>query len=333
MTPNTKNVLQSDWVKARTSLNSAQRVVLSTAGLTVSLITVVMTAFESLRPDWTRRKRGERSHQTHGLKVLPYWDTFTGPIYVPEHDREVIGLLIARDIPQLVTVLEHRASLGSGWASALLAYLEAMGVLREKPDLAAAISRSTAAAQAGDSYAQYVLAWALWDTGDRVHAVQWMKRSVVDGKFLPARVGFGVIAYMLGWTKRETRGPALRILWQAHRLGHAQPLQLICRFACRGHFGIVYRLLGLLAYPFVLARSNLIVWLHPFSERSFMWYPPEMQQIIPFFRSEKRAAASPPLEQSMPEAAVAPQPVSPENPREVEGRVAGGPGDHKALGG
>jgi hypothetical protein len=308
MMPNTKHE-----VKARTYLNIAQRVVVSAAGLTVSLITLLITVFESLRPNWTRRKHSERSHHTYGLEVLPYWDTFTGPIYVPEHDREVIGLLIASDISQLVTELEHRAALGSGWASGLLAYLEAVGVLREKPDLAAAISRCTAAAQAGDSYAQYVLAWALWDTGDRVHAVQWMKRSVIHGKFLPARVGLGLMAYMLGWTKRETRGPALRILWQAHRLGHAQPLQLICRFACGGHFGIVYRLLGLLAYPFVAARSNLIVWFHPFSERSFMWYPPEMQQLIPFFRSEKRAAASPLLDQSMPDAAVSPQLASPES--------------------
>jgi hypothetical protein len=281
-------------------------VVISIIGIVGVLIAVPMVLLEFL---WSGKRNWHR-HRTDG-----YWDTFNAPVYVPEHDREVIELLISGNISQLVKVLEHRASLGSGWASGLLAYLEAVGAFGGKPNLAAAISRCTAAAQAGDSYAQYVLAWALWETGDRVHAIRWMRRSVTDGKFLPARVGLGLMVYMLGWTKRETRSSALRILWHAHRLGHIQPLQFICRCACRGHFGMAYRLLGLLAYPFVLSRASLIGSWHPFSERCFMWHPPEVHPILPFLKLKLQGTVSPARDQDTREDSVAPQLVSAEHDR------------------
>lgn len=282
----------------------AVSVVTFIVGIVGVIVAVPMELLELL---WSGKRNWHR-HRTNR-----YWDTFNGPIYVPEHDREITELLTSGDISQLATVLEHRASLGSGWAAGLLAYLEAVG-LGGKPDLAAAISRCTAAAQAGDSYAQYVLAWALWDTGDRLHAIRWMKRSVMDGKFLPAKVGLGLMVYMLGWTKRETRNSALRILWGAHRLGHIQPLQFICRCACRGHFGMTYRLIGLLVYPFVLSRASLIGSWHPFSERCFMWHPPEVHPILPLLKL-KQQVADPAPDQDTPNDSVAPQLVSPEHHR------------------
>lgn len=280
------------------NVSIAVSVVLFMVGILGVLVAVPMKLVELL-------SSGKRTWHRH--RTDRYWDTFNSPVYVPEHDREVIELLTSGDISQLVVRLEHRASLGSGWASGLLAYLEAVGVLGGTPDLAAAISRCTAAAQAGDSYAQYVLAWALWETGERVRGIRWMRRSATEGKFLPAWAGWGLMLYALAGKDLKARRIALKLLWRAHRRGHIQPLQFICRCACRGHFGMAYRLVGLLAYPFVLSRASLIGSWHPFSERCFMWHSPEVHPILPFFKLKQQGIASPAPDQDTSNDSVAPR--------------------------
>ncbi|MFP5229562.1 MAG: hypothetical protein ACLGXA_18265, partial [Acidobacteriota bacterium] len=252
------------------------------------------------------------------------------PIYVPEHEREVVRLLIAGKVPELAALLEHRVALGSRWASGLLGYLEAAGILSGEPNLTAAISRSTAAARAGDAYAQFVLGWALWEMGDRAQGMRWMKRSGIDGKFLPAWASVGVMLYQMAGKNQSTRRTALRALWSAHRRGHIAPLGVLCSAASRGHFGPAWRVLGVIAYPFVVLRTSLMAWWNPISERSFFWYPSEMHCLAPALKSNRRVVASVSHNKNVP--ASAPQQfVSRETPRGAESSVAACPEGSQML--
>ena len=125
-----------------------------------------------------------------------------------------------------------------------------------------------------------------------------------------------MMLYKLAGKSQDTKRTALKVLWSAHRRGHIAPIGLLCSAAYRGHFGLACRLLGVVAYPFVLLRTSLMGWWDPLSERSFVWYPPEARRLIPVLKSNCRAVAPPSLIRR--EGTSAPQPVLPE----VEGRVA-----------
>jgi hypothetical protein len=198
------------------------------------------------------------------------WKVLNRPIFIPEDDTEAISLLIKGDVANLAALLTRRISLGSDSAAALLGYLEFMGAISGVSNPDAAIALCTPGARKGHGYAQYVLAWAQWESAETVRdALRWMKRSAADSKFLPAWVGLAQMLSMSATSKSEARA-ALDCGRVAHKLGHAAALLLICGIARGGRLGWAWRLGCALAFPFCLLRTWIFWKCHPFSERSLV---------------------------------------------------------------
>jgi hypothetical protein len=164
-------------------------------------------------------------------------------------------------------MLKRRISLGSAPAAALLGYLEFMGAISGTPDSKAAL------------YAQYVLAWAHWDLGNRDEALRWMKRPAAAA-FLPAVVDTGRMLALLADNAGELR-TAVGILWGAHKFGHVVPLVAISGIAIRGQLGLIQRLLGLVLAPYAVVRLMLRYRCEPFAIRSFSI---DRRPNVPLFR-------------------------------------------------
>ena len=198
------------------------------------------------------------------------WRLLYFPLYIPERDPEVRELLLSGDIPELMRILERRASLGSGWAAALLAFLRLRGTPGESPDPELAESTCLAAARAGEPFAQYVLAWALWERGKYRSAIRWMKLAALRGQFLPAWVDIGRFLASVVATEGYADMPgAVESLWEAHRRGHFMALLFIADISRRGHLGFARRALSVLIYAYAAPRALLAMHCAPFSARVF----------------------------------------------------------------
>lgn len=204
------------------------------------------------------------------IQARSAWKVLNRPIFIPEDDTEAIGLLIKGDVAALTALLTRRTSLGSDSAAALLGYLEFMGAISGVSNPDAAIALCAPGARRGHDYAQYVLAWAQWESAETVRdALRWMKRSAADSRFLPAWVGLAQMLSMSATSKSEARA-AVDCLRVAHKRGHAWALLLICGIARGGQLGLGWRLGCALAFPFCLLRALIFLKYHPFSEGSLV---------------------------------------------------------------
>ncbi|MGH8290351.1 MAG: hypothetical protein ACREV7_15225 [Steroidobacteraceae bacterium] len=226
------------------------------------------------------------AHLRRYIQARSVWKALNYPIYIPEEDRDIAALLVKGDAANLAAVLNRRASLGSGRAAAMLGFLEFMGAISGEPNPKAAIACCTGPAKAGEPYAQYVLSWAYWETGNRADAMRWMQRSALDSKFLPARVDLGKMLAELAHDSGEIRA-AVRILWSAHRRGHVGALAQICGIAIRGQLGPLSRLLGIVVLPYSLIRLVLGLRCEPFGLRAFIV---SRDPKVPFFKRVRAAS-------------------------------------------
>lgn len=213
------------------------------------------------------------------IEARPVWKAINYPIFIPEGNSDIADLLVRGEVGKLVEMLKRRISLGSAPAAALLGYLEFMGAISGTPDSKAALTCCIGAAKAGDPYAQYVLAWAHWDLGNRDEALRWMKRPAAAA-FLPAVVDTGRMLALLADNAGELR-TAVGILWGAHKFGHVVPLVAISGIAIRGQLGLIQRLLGLVLAPYAVVRLMLRYRCEPFAIRSFSI---DRRPNVPFFR-------------------------------------------------
>ena len=221
------------------------------------------------------------------IQARSAWKVLNRPIYVPEGDTEAIALLTKGDIATLAALLTRRISLGSDSAAALLGYLEFMGAITGSSNPDAAIALCTTGARRGHGYAQYVLAWAQWESAETVaDAFRWMKSSAADSKFLPAWVGLGQMLSMSS-TSKQTDRAAVDCLWVAHKLGHVAALFLICGVLGRGRLGFAWRLAAVLAFPFCLLRTAIFLKYHPFSDRSLVT---SKNRKVPFLEPRARSS-------------------------------------------
>lgn len=222
------------------------------------------------------------------LKAHAAWKALNYPIYVPEEQTDIAVLLMKGDAATVEEVLKRRASLGSRSAAALLGFLEIMGAFSGKPNPQAAITCCTGPAQAGDPYAQYILAWACWEIGKKDDAFRWMKRPAAAG-FLPAIVDTGRLLAVEAQNVGELRS-AVAILWGAHKHGHVLPLLAISGIGVRGRLGLLQRLLGLVLFPYAMIRLMLGYRCTPFGITSFCVARrpnvPFFHRAVPAYRSD-----------------------------------------------
>jgi hypothetical protein len=110
---------------------------------------------------------------------------FNAPLYVPDQGRYVIKLIEKGGPPLFLSELERLSALGSPWASAMLGYIALMPGAEGKRDTNRAAELCRSHAYAGDSYAQFVHAWALIYSGQTKLAIESMKKATLAG-FPPA---------------------------------------------------------------------------------------------------------------------------------------------------
>jgi hypothetical protein len=201
------------------------------------------------------------------IQARTVWEHINYPIYIPEELTDIAALLGKGDVVALEGELKRRAQLGSASAASVLGYLEMIGAFSGKPEPQAAIRHCARPAQAGNGYAQYVLAWAHARLGNGNEALREMARSA-DSGFLPALVDYGKW-HVGGAANVKERRNAVRLLWAAHNRGHVTPLVAISGIACRGQLGPIYRVLGVVLFPYAMIRLMLRWRCEPLGIRSF----------------------------------------------------------------
>jgi hypothetical protein len=219
----------------------------------------------------------------HCKEARSIWQSLNYPVFVPQADPQISSLLVKRDVDGLAALLKRRASLGSGSAAALLGYLELMRAFSGRRDPNVVIAGCMAPSKGGDPYAQYILSWAYWETGNRNDALHWMRRSAVDSQFLPAWVDLGRMLSEVANTAALVQA-AVKILWEAHRRGHVTALAVICDLGRRGRLGGLTNFLVMMLYPYAVIRGVLRFRCDPFGVRCFGYIPNARD---PLFRAEQ----------------------------------------------
>lgn len=192
------------------------------------------------------------------------------PLHIPKEARYIFKSADADGLAHLRSELERLSSLGSAWGASALGWLcicKATNGTRD-PDRAIELCRSPAAA--GDSYASYVLAWALALNGRGAEAFDMMKRAALAG-FPAARLDLVTFVWN-GWdpTSRN-RCVAYNLL--NHARDHKAAMLWRCRLRRSGEFGWIMQLLGYLLTPIALIRYALAFWENPFSCKVLIFQP------------------------------------------------------------
>jgi hypothetical protein len=192
-------------------------------------------------------------------------------IYVPLSAEPQLQALL-KDGCKVEQELERLASLGTAWASAWLAYSALKPTGDGFRDTPRAIHLCKTAAEGGDAFAQYIIAWALILEGDLPRGTRYMKSSAMQ-LFPPAALD-SITLFWAGWgVQRTDDRRILRILKIADRVGH--DAAWLWRFTMyrTGKLGPFRRLLGYLLTPFGILRYSLAKKLRPFSAQVFVFDP------------------------------------------------------------
>jgi hypothetical protein len=207
---------------------------------------------------------------------------FNSPLYVPEQGRYVLKLLETGGPRQFFTELERLSTLGSAWASAMLGYIVLMPGSDGKRDTSRATELCRSHAHAGDSYAQFVFAWALIYSGQTKLAFESIEKATVSG-FPPAALDFATFIWNLPGKKASDAAAALKALRFASRAGHKAAAVWRYDFYKSGRVGFLRRPFGYLLAPLARLRFILAIYKDPFACRVFVF---QHRAVGPFLRSE-----------------------------------------------
>jgi hypothetical protein len=207
-----------------------------------------------------------------------------GPLYVPDQGRYVLKLLETGGPPQFLSELERLSTLGSPWASAMLGYIALMPGPDGKRDASRATELCRSHAHAGDSYAQFVFAWALICSGQTKLAFESIKKATVAG-FPPATLDFATFIWSLPGKKASDAAAALKALRFAYRARHRAAAVWRYDFYKSGRVGLLRRPLGYLLSPLAKLRFILSVYKDPFASRVFVF---QHRATGPLLRDEPR---------------------------------------------
>lgn len=198
------------------------------------------------------------------------WERVNFPLFVPPAGADLLAVLAKLGAAQFIADLDSRANLGVTWASAILGFLELKGAISGQVRLDRAKERCLPAARAGDSYAQYVLAWSLLELKQPEEAFRWMNLAASEGNFLPAWADLGRFALGGVGLRHSDVARGVSLLWSAHRRGHRAPLLFICDTYRRGKCGRIRRLLAYFMLPYAIALYYVAVRREPFAQRVFV---------------------------------------------------------------
>ena len=214
---------------------------------------------------------------------------FNGPLYVPDQGRYVLRLIEAGGPRLFLSELERLSALGSPWASAMLGYIALMPGPEGKRDIGRATELCRSHAYAGDSYAQFVHAWALIFSGQTKLAFESMKKATRAG-FPPATLDFATFIWSLPGKKPSDAAAALKALRFAYRARHKAAPVWRYDFYKSGRVGFIRRPLGYLLAPLARSRFIFSVYRDPFASRVFLFQHRATGSLLrdeprlPFFR-------------------------------------------------
>jgi hypothetical protein len=200
-------------------------------------------------------------------------------LYVPAELAQIRVALTTGRTAELDAELDRLSMLGSDSAAALLDYLCLRGFRAGNVDTALVAKRCGEAAERGNSFAQYVVAWRAFHRQQYQEASAWMARSATGG-FIPA---LGDMARYIVSTPQmsELRAKAARRnLWSAIRRGHVPSLLFWLRLCKLGHYGITWRVAALMVHPMVAVSYAARVYLHPFDIRFFAHSAEDVEPIL-----------------------------------------------------
>lgn len=197
------------------------------------------------------------------------YHVFNYPVFIPELGGNIKKFLLDGNVTGLISELRRLSSLGSKPAQALLAYF----YMKQSSEPPSGTNMPEAmcvdAANAHDPYAQYVLAWIHRVNGEEIEAMKWMFKSA-KALFPPAMVDVG--RFMLGGVGVAKPDPssALKVLWNAHQIGHRMAAVYAAKILCAGHRGLLGRALGVFLLPIAILRVALFCKRYPLSDCIFL---------------------------------------------------------------
>src|SRR5579871_6322034 len=212
-------------------------------------------------------------------------DRLNHPLFVPSEGAAVVAVLAKQGREQFIVELTRQMELGAAWAAAILGFLDLKGAIDGRPRVDRAEQRCLAAARAGDSYAQYVLAWAVGEQKRPEEAYRWMNRAATEGDFLPAWTDLGRFALSGVGTRHPDLARGIGLWWGAHHRGHKLALMFICEIYREGKCGLLRRVGGYLMAPYALLRYYLAFRLRPFDQDVFLNI---LGRADPFFSSPSK---------------------------------------------
>jgi hypothetical protein len=192
------------------------------------------------------------------------------PIYVPQDFQDVQILLSEGRISAACDALWRRATLGSDTAAAILGYMNLRHVVPDAVESSDVTQRCVDAANRNDGFAQYVVAWQAYETGDFQTFAKWLERSARQ-LFLPAIADMGRYAVQTPRASVASRPIAKKSLWIAFKRGHVISASYFLRSCAKGQFGFHFRFVGLVGFPLALILLVPILRLCPFSISVFSY--------------------------------------------------------------
>jgi hypothetical protein len=189
-----------------------------------------------------------------------------GGIYFPAESAPHLRRLSVDGEASLIPELEKLSSMGSPWASAILAHHALLLAPNGARDIDRAIRLCKEPASGGDAYAQYVLGWAVLLAGRHREAGEYFKAA---GRqlFPPAVLDSTGFFWLANQQARPEQ--VLISLKQASSVGHFATSLWRSRIYRSGRLGLARRVLGYLTAPFAMIYYLNACRQRPFSAKIY----------------------------------------------------------------
>jgi hypothetical protein len=162
----------------------------------------------------------------------------------------------------------------------MLGYLALLLKEDNTRDVDRAISLCQPAADKGDAYAQYILAWALLLKGDPKGCSEYLGKSVRQ-LFPPALLDIAGVS-PVGLDREGVNRERYKAFKNAERVGHIAALPRKLAFYRSGNLGAWKRALGYLLVPWAAMRVLIHATLFPYSATTFFFLPISPARIVRF---------------------------------------------------
>lgn len=188
------------------------------------------------------------------------------PLYIPPSCADVAKLVESKQSQAAIELLQKKVQFRNGEAAALLAYIHLRGAA-PREGFAAVFDRCKEAANAGEAYAEFVVA-QVYQSADRYReALEWLQRSS-EQQFPPAMSQMGRLMAEGKGFPRPDRKSAMRMYRLALKYHHVPTLILVSKNLMLSRNPFAW-LSGVLLAPIALLIAAICLRLAPFNLANF----------------------------------------------------------------